>query len=63
MRNEFNHNNSRDYNLGYTIKRGEFSVPVQIPTLDRMQQINSIDSEKSRREKLMMKQFEGRYMN
>ena len=63
MRNEFNHNNSRDYNLGYSIKRGEFNIPAQIPTLDRMQQIGNIDSEKSRRGKMMMQQFEGRYMN
>ena len=53
---------SRNYRLSDKLSFGEYNIPAQIPTMNRIQQlIDPVETEKSKMGKNISKQFEGRY--
>ena len=55
-------NSSREYHLASKIQPGGYSVPTQVPMIERMQNVRSSqDSDKSKMSKAVMLQFQGRY--
>ena len=58
----FSDHSSRDARLAPKIQPGGFSVPVQIPMLDRMQNITSVqESEKGRMNRIVMENMQNRF--
>lgn len=55
-------NNSKDYKLAPKINPGGFSIPVQIPNKERMQEVHyKEDKEKNRVNRFMVENMEGRF--
>ena len=53
---------SRDYRLNDKLQYGEYNIPGQVPTMNRIQEmIQPYDNEKSKLGKNISRQFEGRY--
>jgi len=59
--NSFNDNNSRKASLAPKINAGSYSIPAQIPSKDRMQQVKEYhDTEKSKINRIISENMQGR---
>ena len=53
---------SRDYRLNDKLQYGEYNIPGQVPTMNRIQEmIKPYQNDKSNLSKNVSRQFEGRY--